>query len=228
MPECTNQDVGKLLHGYEIGILSDENRTKFEQHLLECEHCYEELARLEREAELLVSGSLVKRAVNEVLSESTEAGSVVRRVWSHLWPKKPFVFRPALAYLLVLLLIIPAYHGFRSKEEPRFQEVRQTIRLSTARMDLAPIFRKSMTDAALLTFHYEGAKPGDAYRVTIESEDGTIAYNNSEFNTLDRNEIGRLHLDLPGLKSGVYRLTVSDPAHDSALPSQEYYFRVEE
>jgi hypothetical protein len=40
---CTDQDLGKLLGSYELGLLSDEERRRFENHLLECETCFQSL-----------------------------------------------------------------------------------------------------------------------------------------------------------------------------------------
>jgi len=40
---CTDQDIGKLLGSYELGLLSDEEKRQFENHLLECEYCFQSL-----------------------------------------------------------------------------------------------------------------------------------------------------------------------------------------
>jgi hypothetical protein len=40
---CTDQDIGKLLGSYELGLLSEEERLLFENHLLECETCFQSL-----------------------------------------------------------------------------------------------------------------------------------------------------------------------------------------
>jgi len=40
---CTDKDIGKLLGSYELGLLSDEERRQFENHLLKCETCFQSL-----------------------------------------------------------------------------------------------------------------------------------------------------------------------------------------
>jgi len=41
--KCTNPAVGRLLARYEFGKVTEQEKKAFEQHLLECEACYEEL-----------------------------------------------------------------------------------------------------------------------------------------------------------------------------------------
>ena len=40
---CKDQDIGKLIGGYELGLLTDEEKQQFENHLLECEYCFQSL-----------------------------------------------------------------------------------------------------------------------------------------------------------------------------------------
>ena len=40
---CTDEDIGKLIGGYELGLLTDEEKRQFENHLLACEYCFHSL-----------------------------------------------------------------------------------------------------------------------------------------------------------------------------------------
>ncbi|MFC2163604.1 zf-HC2 domain-containing protein [Acidobacteriota bacterium] len=42
---CTDKDIGKLIGGFELGLLSDEEKRLFENHLLNCEYCFQDLYR---------------------------------------------------------------------------------------------------------------------------------------------------------------------------------------
>lgn len=42
---CKDQEIGKLIGGYELGLLNDEEKQQFENHLLECEYCFQSLYR---------------------------------------------------------------------------------------------------------------------------------------------------------------------------------------
>lgn len=55
---CTDQDIGKLLGSYELGLLSEEERRHFENHLLECEYCFQSLYETAPIANLMREGKL--------------------------------------------------------------------------------------------------------------------------------------------------------------------------
>jgi hypothetical protein len=40
---CTDKKIGKLIGSYELGLLSEEERRQFENHLVECEYCFQSL-----------------------------------------------------------------------------------------------------------------------------------------------------------------------------------------
>ena len=40
---CDNDRMQVLLHAYELGMISDEEKDLFEAHLLECESCFEQV-----------------------------------------------------------------------------------------------------------------------------------------------------------------------------------------
>lgn len=42
---CKDQDIGKLIGSYELGLLSEEEQRRFEDHLLDCEYCFQSLYR---------------------------------------------------------------------------------------------------------------------------------------------------------------------------------------
>ena len=215
------------MHGYEIGILSEEECEQFEIHLLECERCHDLLNSFERQTSLLRTSRRVKAFIDETLSEESGAKSPVSRIWKHLWPKVPFVLRPAVAYLLILLLAIPAYQGLRKPVVLTVREFKQTIHLSPTRAATRPL-KKSSSDNVLLTFQFDGYRSGGTYQIVIESEDGVVIYGNNEFSSFDEREIGSLSLAISEMKPGRYRLIISHPRSDPALVSQEYLFSIEE
>ena len=227
MSKCTNREVGNLLHGYEIGVLLEKECEQFELHLLECVHCHDLLKSFDRHASLLKTGARVKAFIDETLSQEAGTESLVGRIWQHLWPKVPFVFRPAVAYLLLVLLVIPAYQGLRKPGKPTISEFRQTIHLSPTRAP-AMSLKKGASDYALLTFQFDRYRTGGIYQVVIESEDGVVIYSNNEFSSFDEREIGSLNLALSEMKPGKYRLIVFDPQSDSARVLQQYLFSIEE
>jgi tetratricopeptide (TPR) repeat protein len=45
--QCKNPDIGRLIHHYEMGQLDDTDRDRFEDHLLDCDYCADEVERME-------------------------------------------------------------------------------------------------------------------------------------------------------------------------------------
>jgi anti-sigma factor RsiW len=52
MSKCVDPKLEKMLHHYELGLLSDEDREAFELHLLDCEHCFGRVKKFQATAKL--------------------------------------------------------------------------------------------------------------------------------------------------------------------------------
>ncbi len=226
MTKCTNRDAGNLLHGYEIGILSEEECGRFETHLLECEYCHDLLISFQRQASLLKTGKRVRAFIEDALPEEVGHESALSRIWRHLWPNAPLVLRPAVVYVLVLLLAIPAYQGLRKPGLLTVTEFKQSIHLSPTRA-AGRSLKKSAGDIVLVTFQFDGYRSGGTYQIVIKSEDGAVVYCNNEFSGFDEREIGSLSLAISEMEPGKYRLIISDLQSGPHLASQEYLFSIE-
>ncbi len=228
MSECRDRDLGALLHAYELKALPEEESRRFELHLMECDHCFEEFRGFERKASLLYGDEKIRTAVRRQARRNrgdaaSSPGSVLRR----LWPEGPLFLKPGILYLMILLLLVPASTGLRREGKDGITTV-QTVTLSPTRSGTAPTFQKSGASSGLLEFVFREAVPGEAYSVIIEDEDGGEVYRNEGFSNFDEYETGRLSLPLLGMETGGYRLVVTDPRRDSPAGRQEYRFRIEE
>jgi hypothetical protein len=106
---CTNQKTGKLIGGYELGLLSKEEKRRFETHLQDCEHCFQSLyqtaplAILMREGKVAPEGEFELteeeegEAVKKEPSSSTGFGSTLRRPW---------IYAAAMALLVITLTAV--------------------------------------------------------------------------------------------------------------------------
>lgn len=114
MSNCTDRKIGRLLHHYELGLLSDEDRRRFEMHLLECDICFEDVRQFRQQALLMKNDNEVKYTINEIAKGSgfrepaiddslTSTISIKNRFWRVI----P-VFAVIAAIALVLIL-----HPFR-------------------------------------------------------------------------------------------------------------------
>ena len=228
MSKCKDLDLGNLLHAYELNALSEEDTERFETHLLECEHCFNELKNFEQESILLSSDNEIKKLIKETTrKEYPESESFLRRFWRYIWPETPLFFKPALAYLLILLMILPAYRGLKKLTEDKIRRVDQIISLFPDRSTAEEVFKISVGGDGLISFVFRGAVAGESYRVVIESEDGREIFRDDAFINFDEYETGQVLLPLAKMKPGSYRLVITDPRAEPPLNRQEYIFRIE-
>jgi tetratricopeptide (TPR) repeat protein len=96
-----------MLHAYELGMLSDADRERFEMHMLDCESCFERVRENEQASHLMKFDSDIRDTVQQVVrqSQSSSAG--------HPAGKAPTGRRnvirtliPTLAAAAVLLLLL--------------------------------------------------------------------------------------------------------------------------
>jgi hypothetical protein len=227
MSKCKDPKLGALLHAYELNALSEEDTERIEIHLLECEHCFNQLNSFEQEAALLRSDDEVKELITEAARERhPQTESLLKRFWRYVWPETPLVLKPALAYLLILLMILPAYHGVKELTEDKIRRV-QTINLLPDRSPQGDAFKTSVGSDGLLRFVFRGATAGQAYDLTIESEDGTVIFRDKAFDSFDEYGAGQLLVPLASMKPGNYRLVIIDPRAEAPLNKQEYSFGIE-
>jgi hypothetical protein len=232
MSECTDIDIGKLLHGYEIGILSEGDSEKFERHLMECDHCFAEFEGLQDETELLSTSSKVERALAARLSENLPTESSRQSIWTYLWPKAPLLLRPAVLVATLLVLLVPSYlgllmlPGYIGLRSPDIQPVIQTVECSPGRTFGGKVFHRNISDYGILVFRVEGARPGKEYHVRVQSDSGDVLYDAPRFKAFDDREKGTLRLSISDMDVGRYRLQIAEPEPDSTSTSVEFNFRI--
>lgn len=102
--KCTDPQFGRLLHEYELALLSESESDAFEQHLLKCDFCFEELKVLSGAAKHLREDPVVRqrlREVDEALVESSQRSGI----WQLIWPDTHILLKPAIAYAAIVLLV---------------------------------------------------------------------------------------------------------------------------
>ena len=83
---CSNRGLGDLLTGYSFGGLSEGEREKLEEHLLECEVCWQEFQGLEQYVRILRTDPRIKPALKlaQLVSVVGLSGRVTRPYAGHL------------------------------------------------------------------------------------------------------------------------------------------------
>ncbi|MEW5923662.1 MAG: tetratricopeptide repeat protein, partial [Candidatus Zixiibacteriota bacterium] len=108
MNECTDKKVGVMLHHCELGLLEEQERLMFEQHLLECDFCFSELQAMQAAADLMKSDDAIRELAHsagksaELSETSPERGKIfdIRRFKPRYWP----ALVAAAAVLIFLVL----------------------------------------------------------------------------------------------------------------------------
>jgi tetratricopeptide (TPR) repeat protein len=102
MSGCTNKEIAQLLHGYELGLLSEDERRQVEQHIIECEHCFNELQATEEASRLMKFDSETRDQLRELSTPQEKA----TRSWvsrQRFWRiAMPVIVTTAAVLLLVL------------------------------------------------------------------------------------------------------------------------------
>jgi len=226
MKKCTNSKLGSLLHAYELKTLSGEEIEQFEIHLLECEYCFDEVQSFAEESSFLVSDEAVKNLIAGFDYAPQQIPLAKKRLWRLLWPSEtPYFLKPALLYLIVLLMIVPAFRGLTLLPDERVQTI-QAINLLPIRSADNPVLKPVAGDKGLINFVFDGAETGKSYIVNIKSIEGDLIYIDSDFRDFDSFQTGRLILPISKMKTGDYILTITDPRAKPPYDKKEYSFKI--
>lgn len=128
---CTDMRYSAMLHAYELGMLSDDDRLGFQAHMLSCRHCFERAQKLEAISELLRTDPDVREVPRLVVSqgerqnEQATAQTVIHRR-SRFWPA---MVPASLVFVTVLIILIlkPWHFEIRPTQEAIATENRVAI-----------------------------------------------------------------------------------------------------
>ena len=222
--KCKEPEIGTMLHAYELGALSEEDTERFEVHLLKCRYCFDSVKQFETTAGLLRHDGSVKEEAASVGSETTEL-SLLHRSLKFLWPERPLVLKPALALLVILALIYPAYLGLSGEITNCIRPV-GSITLLPLRTMMTDTYSLSSGKDLVLSFVFDNAEPNTKYRLTIKDAGGNVIYGDDAFADFDNFQTGRIFIPNSVLRAGRYHLTVEVPRADTLIKGPEYYFEV--
>ncbi len=223
---CTNTELGKLLHAYELGLLDEKEKDLFETHLLSCDFCFEELKKFMPQAALLRSSPEVGKELSEGLSEGDDSLSLGGKLKKYLLPEVPMIFKPAFLYLVILLVIGSSFVMFhQSKNGSSAIRPFQMIVFMTTRSVSTPVFSTDRKIDGAIFFRCPQVIAGKEYRLEILSDDTQdVVFLNEHFRDFDDNQTARLIYPYPLMEKGEYTLFVKD---DKQKELCRYGFRIE-
>lgn len=219
---CNDPATGALLAAYEMNVLSGDERDRFETHLLTCEHCLARAEHFRPYASLLREDDALRSelAMNPA-GENEPVGHPVRR---YLWPRMPFVLRPAFLLVIIFLLAYPALRFLIGSGSDSAGPV-QVVPLFAARSESAVTVDPAGPRGLVLSFVMPEADPERTYAVELLTADGRRVWYDRNVAAFD--ERGRMYLLLPqGLQEGEYHLKISRPQDGGFLLLQDLRFRI--
>jgi hypothetical protein len=223
MSPCTDPKTGQLIHNYELNMLSGDELERFEIHMLECGYCFGETERFKEFGALLRTDPDVKQVVEGVLAKHSKA-SLWARLKQYLWPDTNLALKPAFMYLLIMLLIYPAYRGIIGLQGEKIQTTKILTFIPSRSAGLST---SSKGHDISINFVFLGAKPGKAYIVSILDSNRKSIYIDKNYRDFDQSGMGGLHLPQNALKPGLYSILIEDPIGIQPNDRQEYSIRIE-
>jgi hypothetical protein len=206
MSKCVDPDIGILLHAYELNALSEEERIRFESHLFDCDHCFNEVRSYEQEAALLRSHKGVRRLVSEAVSKEF---SWIHIVWGKLSPPEAvWVLKPIFLWILILLMAVPTYHGLIKPGEvaitgTSWTHVGGDLSGGHSLVKLEPGIQH------YLTFDIPESLDCHICNLVIETLGGEPILHVEDFASIHRLRIGMI--ELPDIPPGIYKIIITDP-----------------
>lgn len=100
MSSCTDKRFRDMRHGYELGLLPPEDERAFEQHLFDCDACFNAVRDFHKASQHLVQSRPVRHSVEKATSaRESKQLRPKRRLWT--------TFVPAAAIILLVLILKP-------------------------------------------------------------------------------------------------------------------------
>ncbi len=223
MDNCVDKNISKMLHAYELQALTDVERDIFEQHLLICDFCHEKVkAFLPSAIEIYKDEELMQFAERAASPKGYKKGH--KSILDLLWPRAPFLLKPAVLYALMGIAIIAGLLSFDTGgRESGFIKPLQSISLAPLRNSYQPNINISDGADALFQFYVPDGTDSVLYVLKILGEGNTLIYENKEFR-LNAENRGLFYINLQSLDPGNYTLSLSVESSDTNIVI--YHFNI--
>jgi len=107
MNECRDKRFSEMIHSYELGLLSEKDNQEFEMHLMDCEHCFNEVEQFQKIAHTMRTSSDVKDSIHSLVETQKRDKSVIVKSPSLFNPKSwPVLIKSSMIAISVLLFLV--------------------------------------------------------------------------------------------------------------------------
>ncbi len=218
MSGCRNHSLGKRLHAFELGLLTGEERREFEEHLLECSHCFELAARHEKAINLLKNDTKLQNDIIESAGEnsdlSAEGGSVEPR------GRYRSILRMSLAAVLLLAMVY-----MFSRDTGLITTIAQVIRFDQLRSADQAVVYLDREETVTFEFPTHDPEGADSIRVSIRPIDGEELLS-ERMRVAPQTYYLNISASIDLFESGLYYLTIEAIPSGTDISPSVYTFRV--
>ncbi len=225
MDECREPKYEDMLHAFELGMLSDNDREKLQIHLLGCDHCFDKARDFEDATILLRDDPDVKQTIDQIDKKKQPSKPARLKILNLLWPEKAR-FIPAKPLIMIILLMMVSYPIYRFGFDQQ-SDYTQTINLFPLRGGKQKIVSLKRGGEVIVNFVYENVKPGKFYQIELKSRDGDVIYSDDKFSNFNTSGLGSITFPSSEFEKGGYILSIVDPKSDKRDSISTYYFQVE-
>jgi Putative zinc-finger len=217
MNRCTDPGLGSMLHAWELGMLSDEDRQRFELHLLRCETCADEACQFSQAGKLLQGDSELRPAADELV-----------KIRDTMPPESHTVRRKITRILLVAAVILAVAIPIYRMTMPPHNESHavQRLNLVPIRGDGENTVRRNLGGTVEILFYMENIRPNSEYRVVLTTSANSILFYDDHYRRSGASGSGKITLPANTLPVGICTLIIF-PSGDSSAVLHKYNFRVE-
>lgn len=214
MSECLDKFLGQMLHNYELGLLSDDDRENFEIHMFECDFCRSQVGELLDSTRILRHDPDAEDTIQHLVQEG-DTGDAGNRKITRVFPKVLVVAA------VVLMLAVPLYWYLLVDEA---NEVTQTISFYPARSDNGATVEIDKGGLVQLKFHLGEAFHGAADLAVFKVRGDTVL-TVEEYSDFDNSGTGSVVIPVTSLDAGYYSLVI-EPCGEQAITGRFQYFFV--
>ncbi|MBD3234880.1 MAG: hypothetical protein GF315_14245 [candidate division Zixibacteria bacterium] len=220
MADCKNKTFNKMIHAYDLGLLSKKDEREFELHLMECDYCLEKVMEFRSEAHDLSNGTIIRQGVRELVRNEAEAIPLVTRIKELVFPKNRTwkIVSAMSVVILVLAFMVPIYQPawdnsqvvvFRSLRSSGFEDDR-TLHIGEGKL-------------AEFVIAYMGFIDGNRVEIKIHSEpDGAEVFSTMEEVNKLRDSRGKVSVPMDIFNVGLYEFRIVDPESGEEVVSHKF------
>jgi hypothetical protein len=208
-------DMGRLLHDYELDMLSTEDKQQFELHLYECDHCLSLVREFMSVSRIIRHDQDARAIVQDIVGEQEDRTSRPTQTWA-----SPYI-KLLIAAVICVAIALPVHRYWLQSDKT---SVVQTLELLPSRAGGNDIIYLEKGGDVEISFFVAEQFQGEADLI-ISSIAGDTVLHTPGFSDFNDQGLGSITLSVSKFSDAHYMLTII-PVPETGLEERIYMFRV--